>query len=75
MCIEDLKGVKIKHEIRTEFSKVKFFLITLFTPKLLLFFWKARKPGIEADKVKVLNVLSKTFEKAMNEVMTVYKDG
>ena len=66
---EPLKGVSIALAEKPSFFKK--LIITISNPRLLLFIWRARKPGIESTLVDQLTVAMNGFERAVGELRSI----
>lgn len=74
-CSTELQGISLSHQLGSRPSKIKFALRVMVTPKLLAFFWRARKPGPEADRNLELATLGEKVEQAIGELMAIQKAG
>lgn len=70
---EPLKGFSlVMSERPTFFRKL---ILTVSEPRLLLFFWRARKPGLESILVGHLPVAMNRFECAVDELRSIKESG
>lgn len=75
LCFTELKGISFGHQLGSRPSKIRFALKVMATPKLLVFLWKARKPGPEADRVHELKTLGDRVDEAIHELLAIRKAG
>lgn len=75
LCFTELEGINFRHQLGSKPSKIGFALKLVGTPKLFAFFWKARRPGPEAEKINELTILGEHSNQALKELQAIRKAG
>ncbi len=71
----ELNGVTFRCQLGRRPSKIQFALKVLRTPRLLKFIWRARNPGIEADRAHDITTLGTQSDQAIEELLAIRKAG
>lgn len=73
LCFTELNGVTFRCQLGRRPSKIQFALKVLRTPRLLKFIWRARNPGIEADRAHDIATLGTQIDQAIEELLAIRK--